>query len=203
MFAIALQAAALIVTGRSSGATAPYLTLKMAYLSIYPLSVAAAVALASAWRAVASPAVARQAWVAVAIALIAASWSAVSAPAPRPVVTQPAFLAGDWARTRVPPKCVDYLVADGDTAYWLHLAVFGNPRAAGRTLNEETFDPKKAVVRWILPGGLPYAIADDFDALPRDIRTDVDVLARFGPAAVIRRRGVASCDDTATREPRS
>ena len=67
--------------------------------------------------------------------------------------------------------------------------MFGNPRAAGRALDDDTFEPKKAIVRWILPDGLPYAIADRFDALPRDIRTNVDVLARFGPAAVVQRRG--------------
>ena len=37
-----LQAVALIPTGRSSGATTPYLSLKMAYLAVYPLSIAAA-----------------------------------------------------------------------------------------------------------------------------------------------------------------
>jgi hypothetical protein len=107
---------------------------------------------------------------------------AISTVAPvHPVVSQPVFLAGDWARARFPPDCIDYLVGDGYTAYWLHLAVFGNPRAAGRALEDDTFDPKKAIVRWILPGGLRYAIADDFDRLPRDIRSNVDVIARFDP----------------------
>ena len=194
--AIALQGAALIVTGRSSGATAPYLSLKMAYLAVYPLSVVTAVMIANAWRTRLRPATAaRYVWVPVVIVSLAAGRSVASAPSVKPVVTQPVFLAGDWARTRVPPGCVDYLVADGYTAYWLHLAVFGNPRAAGRTLDDDTFDPKKAIVRWILPGGLPYAVAGDFDALPRDIRTNVDVLARFGPAAVVQRRGPSSCDD--------
>ena len=32
-------------------------------------------------------------------------------------------------------------------------------------------------------------------ALPKDIRENVDVLARFGPAAVVRRRGPAACAD--------
>jgi len=72
--------------------------------------------------------------------------------------------------------------------------VLGNPRAAGRSLDDATFDPKKALVRWILPGGLRYAIADDFDRLPRDIRSNVDVLARFGPAAVVQRRGASVCE---------
>ena len=52
---------------------------------------------------------------------------------------------------------------------------------------------RKGLVRWILPNGLPLAVADDFEALPRDIRTNVDVLARFGPAAVVKRRGPSAC----------
>jgi hypothetical protein len=200
--AIALQGAALIVTGRSSGAAAPYLSLKMAYLAIYPLSVAAAVMIANAWRASVDPVAAtRYVWLPVMIVSLAAGRSAVSARPVKAVVTQPVFLAGEWARAHVPPACVDYLVADGYTGYWLHLAVFGNPRAAGRALEDDTFDPKKAIVRWVLPGGLPYAIASDFDALPRDIRANVDVLARFGPAAVIQRRGASACDSKQPRLP--
>ena len=194
---IVLQGTALIVTGRSSGATAPYLSLKMSYLAIYPLSVAAAVMIAAAWRT-ARPghAAGRYAWLPAAIVALAAGRSLASARPVTPIVTQPLFLAGEWVRTHVPPACVDYLVADGYSGYWLHLAVLGNPRAAGRALDDDTFDPQKAIVRWILPGGLPYAIAGQFDALPRDIRDNVDVLARFGPSAVVKRRGAATCDDT-------
>jgi hypothetical protein len=192
--AIAVQAAALIVFGLNSGATSPYLSLKMSYLAIYPLAIAAAVMLAGAWRAALSPeAATRYAWLPVLIVALLAGRSLASAPVPKPVVTQPLFLAGEWTRTHAPPACVDYLVADGYTGYWLHLAVLGNPRAVGRALDNDTFDPSKAIVRWILPGGLPYAIAGDFDALPRDIRTSVDVLARFGPAAVVKRRGPSAC----------
>jgi hypothetical protein len=192
--AIALQATALIVTGRSSGADAPYLSLKMSYLAIYPLAVAAAVMLAHVWRAALHPAAAsRYAWIPAIVLALGVGRSLAYAPPVKPVVTQPVFLAGEWAHTRVPPACVDYLVADGYTGYWLHLAVFGNPRAAGRALDNDTFEPKKAIVRWILPNGLPFAIADHFDALPRDIRTNVDVLARFGPAAVVKRRGPSTC----------
>ena len=198
--ATALQAMALVVTARHAGAAAPYLALKMFYLAIYPLTVAAAVTIRS--RLACAPArrarcrAKLMAWTPVGVIVVALGVGRSLAYAPRvkPVVTQPVFLAGEWARTRVPPACVDYLVADGYTGYWLHLAVFGNPRAAGRTLDDDTFEPKKAVVRWILPNGLPYAITDDFDSLPRDIRTNVDILARFGPAAVVRRRGPATCE---------
>ena len=200
--AIALQGAALSLTGRSSGATAPYLSLKMAYLAIYPLAVGAAALLGSAWRTALGPErAARHAWGALVVVALGVGVSVAKAPSPRPVITQPLFLAGAWARAHLPPACVDYLVADGDSGYWLHLAVLGNPRAAGRSLENSTFEPKQAIVRWILPGGLPYAIAGDFDALPRDIRTNVDVLARFGPAAVVQRRGPSACDSKPSRLP--
>jgi hypothetical protein len=191
--AIGAQAIALIGPGLR-GAAVPYLSLKMAYLAIYPMSVAAAVLLARIWRATLPPAVAaRYAWTPILAIALGVARSLALLPPATPVITQSVFLAGEWARTHVPPACVDYLVADGYTGYWLHLAVLGNPRAAGRALDDDTFEPSKALVRWILPGGLPYAIADRFDALPRDIREHVDVLARFGPAAVVQRRGSSRC----------
>jgi hypothetical protein len=119
--------------------------------------------------------------------------SVIAAPRPKPVVTEPVLRAAEWARQHGSPACIDYLTQDGYTAYWLHLTVFGNPRTSGRAMDDDTFEPKKALVRWILPGGLPYAITDNFEALPRDVRSGVDVLARFGPAAVVKRRGVSKC----------
>src|SRR5205823_5997979 len=113
--------------------------------------------------------------------------SAVTMPRPRPIVSVALSNAGRWARANVPPACVDYLVIDSDTGYWLHLARLGNARTAMRTIDPETFVPAKAIERWILPGGVPYAIVEDFSALPRDIRDSVDVLARFGAAAVVKR----------------
>jgi hypothetical protein len=191
LIAIVLQGAVLIVTGLNSGATAPYLSLKMSYLAIYPMAVGAGTVLASIWQMLRP--YGRYAWVPLVLVTLTAARAIAFAPPVHPVVTQPVFRAGNWARTRIPTDCIDYLVADGYTAYWLHLAVFGNPRAAGRSLDDDTFDPKKALVRWILPGGLRYAIAGDFDALPRDIRDHVDVLARFGPAAVVQRQGSSTC----------
>jgi hypothetical protein len=199
--AIALQAAALLETARSAGAEAPYLSLKMFYLAVYPSSVGVALLLAAAWR-IAARALrlperrsAALAWVVVAIVAIAVARPLAAAPRPRPVVTQPVLDAAQWARAQMPPGCIDYLVVDGYTAYWLHLAVFGQPRASGRATNDDTFIANKGLVRWILPNGLPLAVTDDFEALPRDIRVNVDVLARFGPAAVVRRRGESRCEE--------
>jgi hypothetical protein len=190
--AIAVQSAALVAAANASGAAAPYLALKMFYLAIYPLAVAGALALAVIWR-IGLPATLvqsqRLAWVVVAALAIAVARPLVAAPRPKPVVSQAAFLAGHWAREHLPTECVEYLVADGYTAYWLHLAVLGNPRAAGRALDDDTFEPKKALARWMLPGGVPYAIVDNLNDLPRDIRSDFDVLEQFGPAAVVKRRG--------------
>jgi hypothetical protein len=194
--AIALTAAGLLFAARSSGAAAPYLAIKMFYLAIYPMSVAAAVLIAEVWRAAAARAPRLQspslAWVVAAVVGVIAVRPLIASPRPKPVVTEPVLQAAAWARRHTSPACIDYLTQDGYTAYWLHLAVFGNARASGRAMDDDTFEPKKALVRWILPGGLPYAITDDFEALPRDVRSGVDVLARFGSAAVVKRRGSAA-----------
>jgi hypothetical protein len=193
--AIVVQAAALLGTAHASGAVAPYLALKMFYLAIYPLAVGGALAIAALWRTAIRTTSARSsllAWTGVAVLGVAVARPLATTRRPKPAVSQPTYLAGRWAREHLPTDCVDYLVADGYTAYWLHLAVLGNPRAAGRAMDNETFEPAKALERWILPGGLPFAITDDFGALPKDIRTSVDVIAQFSPAAVVKRRGRAA-----------
>lgn len=198
--AIALQAAALFVTARNAGAEAPYLSLKMFYLAVHPLAVGIALLFAAAWRTtvrvlrLSPPRATALAWMVVVVVAIAVARPLAAAPRPRPVVSQAVLEAAHWAETQMPPGCIDYLVVDGYTAYWLHLAVFGHPRAWGRATDDDTFIANKGLVRWILPNGLPLAVTDNFDALPRDIRANVDVLARFGPAAVVRRRGAYHCD---------
>jgi hypothetical protein len=200
VIAIAAQATGLVATAQASGAAAPYLALKMFYLAIYPMSVAIALTLAAAWRVIVrAPGTwtTRLAWIlAVLIAIGVARPTTMAALArPRPVVTQPVVLAAQWTRGRLSPGCIDYLVSDTYTAYWLHLAVFGNPRTSGRAMDDDTFEPKKAIVRWILPDSLSYAITDNLEALPRDVQGNVEVLARFGPAAVVKRRGPSRCPD--------
>ena len=83
---------------------------------------------------------------------------------------------------RLPDNCI--LSADsGSTASWYaqHLR-FRRGMMGSLSGNLATMGP-----------GVPYAIAEDFSALPRDIRESVDVLARFGPVAVVKRRGATSC----------
>jgi hypothetical protein len=119
----------------------------------------------------------------------------IKEPRAKPVVSQSMVLAGRWARENLPAACIDYLVQDDDSAYWLHLAVLGNARQTDRTRDAATFDPKAALIRWIQPAGLPFAITDNFDALPKDIRSSVDVVQRFGAAAVVKRRGTLICSE--------
>ena len=60
--------------------------------------------------------------------------------------------------------------------------------------DRDVFDPGKAVVRWIYPDGLPFAIVGDLSALPKDIRDNVDILTRVDRSAVVKRRGPSSCE---------
>jgi hypothetical protein len=202
--AIAVQAAVLYVVATMDGAARPYMALKMAFLAIYPLAVAASLTLAWAWtmlqvrlmpsRATSSDGFSRALpWTFVAILAIAIARPLVAAPRPKPVVSTPLYVAGAWARANVAPGCVDYLVNNVYTAYWLHLSVLGNARATPRSGDDDTYQPRQTLNRWILGGGVPHAIAEDFEGLPKDIRTSVDVVVRFGPAAVVKRRGPSSC----------
>jgi hypothetical protein len=198
--AIALQMAALFVLSRRAGAARPYQALKTVYLAIYPLAVAGSLALARVV-AIASSSIGKASKTAamvlssalIAALTVAAARSARQLPRHKPPVSEPLFQAGVWARANLRPECVDYVVEDPYTAYWLHIAVLRNARAAPRSTDDDTYVTEKEQVRWVEPQGLPYAIVQDFDGLPRDIRQNVDMVRRFGRAAVIKRRGPASC----------
>jgi hypothetical protein len=112
----------------------------------------------------------------------------ITASKPIPVVSLDFYEAGQWTRANVGQGCVDYLVEDPYTAYWLHLAVLGNPRATARTAEVDQHNFRDVTGRWITANGLPYAIAD-VTILPDEIRTRAEVVKQFGRAAVIRRPG--------------
>ena len=198
--AIALQAAALFALARARHAEIPYQAVKMAFIAIYPLAVAAAIGLATLFdlanlsrlQLPSRPARLLRPALVLVLAVLTLR-PALTAPRPRPVVTEPLYQAAVWARSHVDPACVDYLVDDEYSAYWLHLGVLRNARADPRH-SDELFVVKHALVRWVMPGGRRYAIVEDLSELPRDIRSNVDVMATFGPAAVVKRRGAASCE---------
>ena len=102
------------------------------------------------------------------------------------------FRAGAWAREHVRTDCVEYLVPQDSTSYWLHLAVLGNPSLPSAGAPPRYYFYKEAVVRWITNTSYPVTIAD-LSVVPREIREDVDVLARFGHIIVGRRRGSTGC----------
>jgi hypothetical protein len=205
--AVALQMLALFVVwrvARASDTESPYMALKMPHFAIYPMAAAAAVALARAAKLlarIAAPAAAggwlRRHW------LEGLAWAIVvwcgalvatrieAAPRPAPAITEDMYRAGQWARAHVQPDCVEYLVPQDSTSYWLHLAVLGNPMqpAAGAA---PVFVYHDALVRWITGTSYPVAIAD-LSVIPREVREDLDLLAQFGQVAVGRRRGTTAC----------
>ena len=90
------------------------------------------------------------------------------------------------------PNCIEYLVAQDSTSYWLHQAVLGNPMQPPPGVAPPVFVYRDALVRWITGTSFPVTIAD-FSLVPREVREDVEVLARFGRIAVGRRRGTSAC----------
>lgn len=199
--AILAQAAALFFVAIANGATTPYMAIKMIYIAVYPAIVAAMIALdamlqrVAAWtRHIGSPQVRVDmiAWAAVGVLIVLAGRNIVMMPKPSLVVSNELWAAGRWARDRLPSHCVDYLVGNEYTAYWLHLSVLGNSRATARTADDMTFLTQPSFARWIGSSGVPYAIANS-TILPDEIRRDVDVLQQFGAAAVIARRSGGLC----------
>lgn len=184
----------------------PYMALKTFYALLFVQATGLACVLDAAWAT--AQAVAQRhrstpgvfhaaAWVAALVAVVLAARSVGAAPRRtnargQPAISRPLELAGEWARAHVPPHCVEYLVDDDETAYWLHLAVLGNRRASTRTGDNDTYRLTAALVRWLTPGGLPYAIAD-LPAIPRGVREEFDILASFDTAAVVRRRSPSTC----------
>src|SRR5438093_12751756 len=123
----------------------------MPYLGSSPLAVCGAVAIAALIQA------GRQLgfwWRPACAGLLIAVFSVFAAthpPRAAPVITKPILRAGIWTREHAPAACVDYLVSNGYTAYWLHLAVLRTPRSTARMDDPDTLGPPKALIRWIYP----------------------------------------------------
>jgi hypothetical protein len=188
-----LQMLTLFAIAKMQGAHTPYMAFKMVYLAIYPMAVLGAIGITR----IAGPSGSSDTvgWVAAALLLIGAVRPAIIAPREVPVVTDDLYAAGKWVRANGAASCSDYLVADAETAYWLHLAVLGNPRASQRMQEVDRYDPRAAIAPWITSEGRSYAIAD-LRLLPDEVRSRVDVAAQFGSAAVIKRRDatIKGCD---------
>jgi hypothetical protein len=199
--AILLQAGALYLFARAHG-NDPYMARKMFYIFLYAQAVGVAVAVGNFWRTIRaadrpSMGLTAVAWTMTIVALLFVARPLAGAPkslivAKRPATSLELEEAGKWTREHIDPHCVEYLVGDDNTAYWLHLAVLGNPRRGSRTGDNATYELTPALVRWLTPGGLPYAIAD-LRVIPTDIGDASEVVMQFGRAVIIKRKGPSSC----------
>lgn len=204
LFGLAILAQAAVLYGLARfNSNAPYMALKMFYLLLCVQAVGVAIALAGVLRLtgrVFGPiATAGLAWILCLIVVATIARPLAGAPQSLGIghhaVTSPALeRAGIWARDHLPAACVTYLVADDGTAYWLHLAVLGNPRRGVRAVDHAAYELTPRLVRWVRPESLPYAIAD-LTAVPSDLTEDFEILARFDTAAVVKRRGATGCPD--------
>jgi hypothetical protein len=199
--AVAAQTAGLFVLARIAGADSPYMALKMMHFAIYPMAALAGVALGageqSLERLLRGTGLDKRwaigcMWVLVIVLGVGVGRRALREPRPQPVVTESLFRAGAWARAHVRTDCVEYLVPQDSTSYWLHLAVLGNPSQPPPGALPPYFFYKEALVRWITKASYPVTIAD-LSVVPREVPDDVDVLARFGNIIVGRRPGASGC----------
>jgi len=183
----ALAIAALDVLRARGASHSFYMPFKMVYLAVLPCAVLGAIALARAADALASRVPAVRVAGLVMPLLLAALLAGGRFPVKRQQgpLTLPSLAAGLWARANLPPDCVDYFSRHWLTGYWLHLDVLGNPRVSAR-MRVETFDFPDVAGKWIQGKGLPYAIIEHVDLIPRDVRADLLTLQPFPPAAVVK-----------------
>jgi hypothetical protein len=195
LFAVTiLQALVLAAFDARAGSRSFYMPFKMVYLAVLPCAVLGAVALATASVAIALRLPRGRSVAVVAPLIIAALLARGRLPVKRQhsPISESVLAAGLFARSAVPPGCVDYFSAHWLTGYWLHLDVLGNPRLSDR-MRAETFDFPDSVGKWIQGKGLPYAIVEDLAAIPRDARVDMIPVRQFGPAALVKNTRPAPC----------
>ncbi len=196
-----LQATALFITALTRF-TAFYWVLKVLYVSIYPLALYATLALDAIWTWPArwrpstfSIGWSRAAWL-VPLTVIGLAVVTVMPPAPPPsAVSAEAYQAGRWAKANLPGDCIDYLSDHWVVAYWLHVAVLGNPRLSPHTeqLVADWNYAQTSRERWEQTTALPYAIITDWPDAPASVKALSAVIYQAGPAAVVRRVGQAAC----------
>ncbi len=178
-----------------------YQTYKTFYLLVYPLGLFAAVGLGRLWQMAAERWPRASIPLAAALPLVAlalAVWNGLPLqPLPesqRGTFSGPLYRTVTWTRENLPPACVDYLVDYWVTAYWLHLEL-GMPRVNDRTsqIAEHYEDRLNSPDRWKRARGMPYAIVEDMQRVPENVRSRFTVLHEEGPTAVVYRDG--KCDE--------
>lgn len=192
--AILTVAGALAVLAVRAGASSFYMPFKVLYLAVPPAAVLGAIALARLASAIRLPA--RVLRVAAAVLPVAIAGLLVAGRVPlrreRGSLSLPARDVALWARDHVPPACIDYFSRYWLTGYWLHLDVLGNPRLSDR-MRDETFDFPDVAAKWIEGRGLPFAIVEDMQAIPREIRGDMVPLHQSGSFVLVRNQRPGAC----------
>jgi hypothetical protein len=186
LLVIVVQAITLFAIAKAQGADTPYMAFKMMYFAIYPLAIFGAYGTTLSRGAASAAAHEAAGWMLAGLLFLVAVPDAINAPRSIPVVDLDLNRAGQWLRSNGGAACSDYLVTDAQTAYWLHLAVLGNPRSTERMRELDLYEPRAAMAPWITAEGRRYAIAD-LRLLPDEVRNRVQIVTQFGNAAVIRR----------------
>lgn len=184
-----------------AGRVSFYLGLKILHILIYPLAIFTALAVEAGWHWPLSRLhdswrrrYRRTAVMAPLVILTVAVGSALPSAPPASAVNSSALEAGEWAKAHLPNDCIDYVVDHWVTAYWLHVVELGNPIISPHTemIVSDWQYAAHARTRWSRSPGLPYAVVANLEQA--DISAPIDVLARFGPAAVVARRGNSQCE---------
>jgi hypothetical protein len=182
-----------------------YYQAKMFFLLIYPMALLGALGIFALWHLperFLRP-VWRQRWPTFAIVLpvlVLAVAVRRDLPSHRfSAITEPVYQAGLWAKAHLPSGCIDYPVDHWITAYWLHVDVLGNPRASERTnfIIAGMEARRDSPLRWTDPGGLPFAIVSDLQAVPIEVRagTGFKVLYEASSSAVVQRSDATTCNN--------
>lgn len=182
-----------------------YIVYKMFHLSLYPIVLFVAIALDTVWHFLWQmwPSAWKAHWQRSAVILPALVFMLILRR-DLPVYqfspfSEPLFEVGLWTKQHLPNGCVDYLVDNWVTAYWLHINMLGNPRVSQRTgaiANVTDFNARRdSQARWNNPGGLPYVIVGDLDTVPPGIRSNWRILYEAPPSAVAKRSDRSTCQN--------
>lgn len=180
-----------------------YIMYKMFHLFLYPMVLFAAITLDATWHSCARswPTVWKLRWRRLATVLpVLVLTLTLRRELPSHLyspVNESLYEVGLWAKGHLPNGCVDYLVDNWVTAYWLHVNVLRNPRVSQRTetiVNVADFYAlQDSPARWDNPGGLPFAIISDLRAVPPDVRSRLEVLYESPPSAIVQRSDKSTC----------
>jgi len=180
-----------------------YWVWKVMHILIYPMALFAALAFDGLWNLPARrwPMARGQRWARLAmilpVAVIGCAAIVVLPPVrPPSAVSDAAYEAGQWAKANLSnTDCVDYIADHWVTAYWLHIAVLGNPRLSPHTdaIVADWNYTQSWATRWRDADGLPFAIVADLTTVPDAIRAHFNVLYTSGQAAVVQRIGQPVC----------